>query len=364
MTAAGNPNSERLLILAPLGRDAALAAGLLGEAGHATVICADVESLLRGLHEIAGMAILTEESVRTADLSLVSRWVSSQPPWSDMPFVVLTGRGGGVERNPGAARLSEVFGNVTFLERPFHPTTLVSMARSAIRGRRRQYEARGRLEELRLGEAKLKVMLASEKVAAEHQRLLIDELNHRVKNTLATVQSIAAQTLRNAESSEHARDALEQRLLALSRAHDVLTRENWDGANLLEVVTQAIAPFRDRDGMFFRVEGPDVRLNPRMSLAMAMALQELATNAVKYGALSIATGQVRISWSIEAAEGDALLNFRWQEHDGPLVAMPKRRGFGSRLVERSLARDLDGRVEISFEPSGVICRIEAPLPSG
>ncbi|MCE4222830.1 sensor histidine kinase [Methylobacterium sp. C25] len=362
MTAPGNPNSERVLILAPLGRDAAIAAALLREADLRALICEDISALQRGLEEIAGMVLVTEEAVRTADLAGISRWIAAQPAWSDIPFIVLTGHGGGVERNPAAARLSEVFGNTSFLERPFHPTTLISMVQAALRGRRRQYEARGRLEDLRLGEARLKVMLAAEKVAAEHQRLLIDELNHRVKNTLATVQSIAMQTLRNADDTTQANEALEQRLLALSRAHDVLTRENWDGADLHDVVAQAIAPFRDRDGRRFRVTGPDVRVNPRMSLAIAMALQELATNAVKYGALSSQAGFVTIAWSSEDTHGhDPRLSFTWQEQDGPPVVKPTRRGFGSRLIERSLARDLDGTVEIAFEPTGVVCRIEAPL---
>ena len=362
MTAPGNPHSERVLIFAPFGRDAGLAAGLLREAGLRPEVCADIQAIERGLGENAGMVILTEDAVRTVDLSAISRWVMAQPAWSDLPFVILTGRGGGLERNPAAERLSQVFGNIAFLERPFHPTTLISMVSTALRGRRRQYEARGRLEELRIGEARLKVALATEKVAAQHQRLLIDELNHRVKNTLATVQSIATQTLRNADTTGIAGEALENRLLALSRAHDVLTRENWDGADLHDVVGQAIAPFRDRDGKRFRVAGPDLRLNPRMSLAVAMALQELATNAVKYGALSNASGFVSIDWSCTSeGDPDPVLSFCWQEHGGPPVAAPKRRGFGSRLIERSLARDLDGTVDIVFDPSGVVCRIEAPV---
>ena len=361
MTLPGNPVSERILILAPHGRDAKLAAGLFAEAKLRALICEDIDAVRRGLEQMAGMVILTEESVRTADLSSIREWIAMQPTWSDMPFVVLIGHGGGVERNPAAARLSKVFGNTTFLERPFHPTTLISVAQTALRGRRRQYEARSRLEELRLGESRLKIALAAEKVAAQHQRLLIDELNHRVKNTLATVQSIAMQTLRNAETTELAKDALEMRLLGLSRAHDVLTRENWDGADLNDVVAQAIAPFRDRDGHRFNCEGPDVRLNPRMSLAIAMALQELATNAVKYGALSSATGTVSIGWTISRDNEPEELHFCWRERGGPPVTPPSRRGFGSRLIERSLARDLDGVVSITFEPSGVFCRIKAPL---
>jgi two-component sensor histidine kinase len=230
----------------------------------------------------------------------------------------------------------------------------------ALRGRRRQYEARARLEELRLGETRLKAALAAEKAATEHQSLLIDELNHRVKNTLATVLSIASQTIRNAETNAQAHEALEARLLALSRAHDVLTRENWDGADLRDVVAQAVAPFRDPDGQRFHVQGPYVRLNPRMSLAIAMALQELATNAVKYGALSNGIGTVTIDWSVSGLPAPEL-SFCWTERGGPTVRAPSRRGFGSRLIERNLARDLDGAVNIAFEPTGVVCRIEAPL---
>ncbi|MEA1830755.1 HWE histidine kinase domain-containing protein [Methylobacterium durans] len=361
MTRPNNPLSERVLILAPLGRDAPIAASLLGEAQIPTVICGDLSELHRGLEEGAGMALLTEEAVRSADLGAISRWIEAQPPWSDMPFVLLTGRGGGPEQNPAAARLSGILGNVTFLERPFHPMTLVSVVRTALRGRRRQYEARTRLEELREGESRLKTALTAEQRGAEHQRLLIDELNHRVKNTLATVQSIATQTLRNADTNDEAYASLETRLLALSRAHDVLTRENWEGADLVEVVTQAIAPYRGRDGERFLISGPEVRLCPRMSLAIAMAIQELATNAVKYGALSKEGGAVEIDWAVRNGSEPPRLAFRWTEVGGPSVKPPKRRGFGSRLIERNLARDLDGAVAIDFAPTGVVCTVDAPI---
>ena len=361
MTAPNNPLSERVLILAPHGRDAVIASSLLGEARIPAIACDDLQHLHQGLSEGAGMALLTEEAVRTADLSRIRLWIENQPPWSDMPFILLTGRGGGPERNPAAARLSEILGNVIFLERPFHPTTLISVARTALRGRRRQYEARSRLEELRDGEGRLKAALHAEQRGAQHQRLLIDELNHRVKNTLATVQSIATQTLRNADSNDEAYVSLETRLLALSRAHDVLTRENWEGADLIEVVAQAIAPYRGRGSERFRIDGPGVRLCPRMSLAIAMAIQELATNAVKYGALSNADGGVVIDWSVTNGVTPPRLAFRWCEEGGPTVKAPKRRGFGSRLIERNLARDLDGSVKITFAPSGVVCTVDAPI---
>jgi PAS domain S-box-containing protein len=195
------------------------------------------------------------------------------------------------------------------------------------------------------------------KRAEEHQRLLINELNHRVKNTLATVQSIASQTLRNADTADDARAALESRLFALSRAHDVLTRENWDGADLYEIVAEAVAPYSSPGEDRLHLSGEAIRLPPRMALALAMALQELATNAVKYGALSNDVGEVRITWR----DGDERLHLTWTETRGPPVTAPSRRGFGTRLIERSLASDLDGEVRIAFKPSGLVCTVDAPL---
>ncbi|WP_445504425.1 CHASE domain-containing protein [Microvirga sp. G4-2] len=195
----------------------------------------------------------------------------------------------------------------------------------------------------------------------EHQLLLINELNHRVKNTLATVQSIAGQTLRNASSMEQVREDLEGRLFALSRVHNVLTRENWEGANLREVVEQAIKPYRQHDDDHFDVVGDDARLSPRMALAIALALQELATNAVKYGALSNATGLVRISWRITGSAADRRLVLHWEEAGGPVVNPPVHRGFGSRLIERSFAMELGGRATMEFRPEGVRCTVDAPL---
>jgi PAS domain S-box-containing protein len=195
----------------------------------------------------------------------------------------------------------------------------------------------------------------------EHQQLLINELNHRVKNTLATVQSIATQTLRNAPTMKAASEALESRIFALSRAHDVLTRENWEGARLYEIVAQTVAPYSSQGEDRLHISGPDVKLSPRMALALAMALQELATNAVKYGALSNAAGEVTISWALRHEADRPRLNLTWKEAGGPPVVPPTRRGFGSRLIERSLAHDLDGDVSIAFDPAGIVCTVDAPI---
>ncbi|MET0743593.1 MAG: PAS domain S-box protein, partial [Microvirga sp.] len=195
----------------------------------------------------------------------------------------------------------------------------------------------------------------------EHQKVLINELNHRVKNSLATAQSIASQSLRTSPTPQAAREAIERRLVALSRAHDVLTRENWEGASLREIVRQAIEPHQGGSIDRFDVHGHDVRLPPRIALALAMALQELTTNALKYGALSNDTGCVRISWVLKGRMDAPHLVLHWEEVGGPIVGVPERRGFGVRLIERSLAQELDGAAKIRFEPAGVLCSIEAPL---
>ncbi|WP_134495814.1 sensor histidine kinase [Microvirga pakistanensis] len=202
--------------------------------------------------------------------------------------------------------------------------------------------------------------ITARKRAEEHQQLLINELNHRVKNTLATVQSIVAQSLRNAATAAEAQDAVEGRLFALSRAHDVLTRENWDGASLREVVQQGIEPFQGLQDRF-EVSGTDIRLPPRIALPLAMAFQELGTNAVKYGALSNEAGRIAVDWSVLDQDTGQHLRIVWREKGGPPVAPPARRGFGTRLIERSLAQELNGSVVIDFAPPGVVCTIDAPL---
>ena len=182
-----------------------------------------------------------------------------------------------------------------------------------------------------------------------------------MKNTLTTVQSIASQSLRNAVTAADAKEAIEGRLFALSRAHDVLTREKWEGADLSEIVEQAVAPYSSRGEDRLHLKGPTVRLPPHTALSLAMVLQELATNAVKHGALSNTTGEIRIAWEVSRAEPPHL-RLRWQESGGPSVQAPSRKGFGSRLIERSLAGDLGGNVRLTFAPAGLVCTIDAPLP--
>ena len=201
------------------------------------------------------------------------------------------------------------------------------------------------------------VEITERKRSEERLLLMVHELNHRVKNTLATVQSIISQTLRGAEPAM--RRMLDGRLQALAAAHDVLTQESWQGADLDDVVTVALAPFGGRNHERFEVCGPPIRLAPRAALALSMGLHELATNAVKYGGLSpqMLAARVKLRW---CTRGDRL-HITWREQGGLPVSPPARRGFGTRLLERGLGQDLAGTVTVAFPPEGLVCTIDAAL---
>lgn len=203
---------------------------------------------------------------------------------------------------------------------------------------------------------------ATERDAAERlQRLLLEELHHRVKNTLATVMAIASQSLRNATDLEQGRKSISHRLIALGRAHDLLLQSNWVSAPLPAIVHASIEPFETPHNKRFVVLGADIDVAPAGVLALAMALNELCTNAVKYGALSNPDGRVEIKSILD--EKAQRFKLVWEEKGGPVVKEPKRRSFGTRLIESSLARLLHGDARLRFEPSGVICEFDFPLAS-
>ncbi|EDP65745.1 sensor histidine kinase, putative [alpha proteobacterium BAL199] len=203
--------------------------------------------------------------------------------------------------------------------------------------------------------------ITERKEAEEHRKLLVNELNHRVKNMLASVQAIANQTLRNGVSIAEGRAVFGDRLIALSRAQDVLIGELGAGAEIASVIKTAIEPLAG-DAERLRIDGPGVQLSPRAALSLSMAVHELCTNAAKYGALSKPEGHVDVRWSLDMGEdGERHLSLRWTETGGPTVSPPQRKGFGSRLIEHALATELNGAVSLDYARAGLVCTIEAPL---
>ncbi|NEU14480.1 PAS domain-containing protein [Methylobacterium sp. BTF04] len=203
--------------------------------------------------------------------------------------------------------------------------------------------------------------ITNRRKAEAHRDLLAKELAHRVKNTLATVQYMIRQTLRRSTSLKEAEAILDARIMALATAHDVLIRDSWEGATLREVVDVALRPFGAEQEGRFTLRGPAVHLASRVALAFAMALHELATNAVKYGALSTDAGSVQLTWDILDGQIPDHLSFRWQESGGPDVIFPTRTGFGSRMIERALAMEIGGVAEITYHPAGIVFTAVAPL---
>ena len=199
--------------------------------------------------------------------------------------------------------------------------------------------------------------------AEERQQLLIHELNHRVKNTLSIVQALAMQSFNVRMEPEIARKTFDARLNALSAAHNLLTTQNWENAGLLETIKASIAATTGANVDRVRLQGPDTVVAPQTAVSLAMAIHELCTNAIKYGALSNETGTVDVRWSVRPIEdGPTELEIKWTEAGGPPVQPPSRRGFGTRLIERGLSAELRSEVELEFRPAGLNCKILAKLP--
>lgn len=192
------------------------------------------------------------------------------------------------------------------------------------------------------------------KAAETHRTLLTRELNHRVKNTLAVVQGLIRQTLKDEPIGDAARQSLEGRLATLAAAHDILTRESWAAADVRDIVAGTVAADR------LDADGPAVHVDPRLAVSLAMALHELATNAAKYGALSADGGRVSVGWRVDG-ERPGRFRLRWQERGGPPVAPPTRKGFGLRMIERALAAEAHGSVRLDFQRDGLVCEIAADL---
>ena len=212
-----------------------------------------------------------------------------------------------------------------------------------------------------------KVLLAQAGIEAQQrdaadklQKLILGELHHRIKNTLATVSAIASQSFRGAINLEHGQKAMEGRLLALGRAHDLLMQVSWANASLTHTLSGATDPYDVQGGRRFHFNGPDIRITSGAVIALAMTFNELCTNTTKFGALSNSSGHVDIAWTVD--EIAQRLRLTWSESGGPAVAPPTRRSFGTRMIE-SLGQQLSGQVHLAYEPSGFSYRLDVPLKS-
>jgi PAS domain S-box-containing protein len=197
--------------------------------------------------------------------------------------------------------------------------------------------------------------------ADEQQRILNRELSHRLKNTLSMVQAIASQTLRNVTDVEAAKEALAARLIALGKAHDILLSGAHESAEIEAVMQGALAIHDDRQPGRFRFSGPPITLGAKAALSLALMLHELATNAAKYGALSVPDGRVALDWNLEAGSTGLTVRMSWSETNGPVVTPPSQKGFGSRLIERGLVGAVGGAISLDYAPTGLVCRVVAPL---
>ena len=203
--------------------------------------------------------------------------------------------------------------------------------------------------------------ISREKEDEQRRKFLAQELQHRVKNTLAMVNALANQTMRRAPSAQIGLAIFTDRLIALSRANDLLVQTSWQDADIINIVCDSLRTLQPEDGGRVTWSGPHVMLTAKQSLALGLALHELSTNAVKYGALTTDDGRIGITWSVTAAPQGSMLRLEWRESDGPRVAVPKALGFGSRLIEKTLALEFGGTVTLSYDETGVVCVVEAPL---
>jgi PAS domain S-box-containing protein len=202
-----------------------------------------------------------------------------------------------------------------------------------------------------------------DKKEEDRLRFLLDELNHRTQNTLATVLAIAKQTL-GGVADDQIVGVFQGRILALSKAQSLLGCTSWERVGIIHIVERILEPFGLHDLRMnrFKIGGDNVRLQPKAALSLAMVFHELATNSVKYGALSNDAGHIDMAWQTEVKPAGDWMRLFWQESGGPPVAPPIRKGFGSRLIERGLAQELNGEVRLEFNPSGVSCEIAMPVP--
>lgn len=332
--------TDQVLVLAPVGRDARVASTIIAATGFKPRVCANLDEATQAL-ETSLCLVVTQEALLGADRTVFARWLEDQPPWSDYPIVLLSTRGGELD-----TRLAFLEHNLIEIERPFSPSSLVSAVRSAARARRRQLQVKAYIEE--------------HEEAEERQRLLIRELHHRVKNTLANVQALLGATARSQPDIESFTRAFSARIVSLSHTHTMLTEDYWQTATLDRILKQELQHYDTRRGRF-DLCGPNVELVADIAVPFGMAIHELATNSAKYGALKCEEGRIEIAWRVTNGEEERVLSLDWRESNGPPVEPPRSKGFGSALLEKVLKVQCRAEIDVAYPREGFRMELTMPL---
>ena len=335
------PTVPKVVILAPVGRDAQIAASILSQYSIDARSCANLEEALPLLDE-AHCLVIAEEALINSDRSQFATWLENQPGWSDFPIVLLTMRGAEFDK-----RLSFLDRYLIVLERPFLASSLANSVRSALRARSRQLEVKKYIEE-------------KEEVAAR-QQLLIRELHHRVKNTLANVRAMMAATAKSSGSVDDFVRDFSARIVSLADTHSMLTDDYWQTASLQKMLEGELRHYETRTKPRVVIEGPGVFLVADIAISVGMAFHELASNSSKFGALSRPNGRLDVHWAVARSGDTRVVNLNWRERDGPRVDPPGRRGFGTILLEKVLTVQCDAKVELDYRPEGLVFTMALPL---
>ncbi|WP_457102658.1 sensor histidine kinase [Mesorhizobium sp. USDA 4775] len=335
------PSDRNVLVLAPVGRDAKVASAILTENDIKSHICATLDEAVPLLDQ-AHCLLVTEEALISSNRNQFASWLNHQPTWSDFPIVLLTMRGTEIDK-----RLAFLDRYLIVLERPFLASSLANSVRSALRARARQLEVKSYIEQ--------------KQEVADRQKLLIRELHHRVKNTLANVRAMMGATAKSSGSVDDFVRDFSARIVSLADTHSMLTDDYWQMASLHKLLESDLRHYDTTDKSRVVLEGPNVALVADIAIPIGMAFHELASNSSKYGALSRPTGRLEVRWSVSNSEGERMLNLDWLEKGGPKVEQPRRRGFGTTLLEKVVAVQCQAKVELNYHPDGLRFAMALPL---
>ena len=334
-------SSSAVLVLAPVGRDAKIAASILATHQIAARVCDSLEEAVPLLDE-AQCLVVAEEALINSDRSRFAAWLESQPAWSDFPIVLLTMRGSEVD-----TRLAFLDRYLIVLERPFLASSLANSVRSALRARARQREVQSYIEQ--------------KQEVANRQKLLIRELHHRVKNTLANVRAMMGATAKSSGNIDDFVRDFSARLVSLADTHSMLTDDYWQTASLHKMLESELDHYDTRHRPRIVLEGPNVALVADIAIPVGMAFHELASNSSKFGALSSARGRLDVRWSVGTFGDSQIVNLDWRERNGPEVEQPKRRGFGTTLLEKVVTVQCNAKIELNYHRDGLQFTMALPL---